>query len=101
MIIKTFIIVVLLAGFNATTGQKELMVFPTPVFDNTIDCLEWVKKNKEGLFYRTWQHYGPKPIENVFCAPEDEALEFIKPKKKELKPWTDGIELSPLKGLDT
>jgi hypothetical protein len=101
MIIKTFIIVVLLAGFNGTTGQKELMVFPTPVFDNVDTCKDFVSKAKESLIYRTWQHYGPKPVENIFCAPEDEALAFIKPKKK--KDWTDGVELPPLNlmpGLD-
>ena len=38
MILKTFIIVVLLAGFNPVTNQKELMVFPQPVFDN-VRCM--------------------------------------------------------------
>ena len=94
MIINTFIIVVLLAGFNATTGQRELMVFPTPVFETVDTCKEFVNRTKESLIYRTWQHYGPKPVEQIFCAPEDEALAFIKPKKK--KDWTDGIELPPL-----
>ena len=101
MILKTFIIVVLLAGFNPVTNQKELMVFPQPVFDNADACFEFVQKNRDALFYRTWQHYGPKPVEQIFCAPEDEALAFIKPKKK--KDWTDGIELPPLNlmpGLD-
>ena len=96
MILQTFIVVVLLAGFNVTTGQKELMVFPTPVFDNVDTCIEWVEKNREGLYYRTWQHYGPRPVEQVFCAPEEEALAFIKPKKDD---WADGLELPPLPKL--
>ena len=101
MILKTFIIVVLLAGFNPVTNQKELMVFPQPVFDNVDACFEFVQKNRDALFFRTWQHYGVKPIEQVFCAPEDEALRFIKPQDTPEDDWTDGIELPPLKGLDT
>ena len=91
--IKTFIVVVLLAGVNQFTGKKDLMVFPEPKFDTVEQCIEFVKENKDPFFYRTWEHYGFRPIEQVYCAPEQKALDLLKPEQP--------IEIPKLPGLET
>jgi hypothetical protein len=76
---KTFIIIVLLAGWNPMTGQKDLMIFPEPKFDTVEQCLEFAKENKEPIFFRTWEFYGPRKIQQVYCIPEVEAKKYLKP----------------------
>jgi hypothetical protein len=77
--VKVFVIIVLLAGWNPITGEKDLMIFPEPRFDTVELCLEFARANQEGIFYQTWSYYGPRKIEQVYCAPEETAKEYLKP----------------------
>ena len=43
--IKTFIIIVVLAGYNPTTGGKDLMIFPQK-FETSEACLAYAKENQ-------------------------------------------------------
>ncbi len=101
MILNTFIIVVVLAGFNPITGGQDAMVFPKPEFNTVEECTEFAVANRNPLFYRTWEYYGVRPVQQVYCAPSEEALKLIEPRD-----LGDGIieqDLPPLNfgGLNT
>ena len=82
-VIKTFIIIVVLAGFNPITGGKDLMIFPQQ-FETQETCLEFARENKEPLFFKTWEFYGVKKIENIYCVNKDQLEKMnIKPQTKE------------------
>jgi len=82
-VIKTFIIIVVLAGFNPITGGKDLMIFPNK-FETVDTCLAFAKENRDPLFYKTWEFYGMKPIENIYCIEEEKLKGLdIRPNTKE------------------
>ena len=81
--IKTFIILVVLAGFNPVTGGKDLMMFPQE-FATQEACLDYARENKEPLFYKTWEFYGVQKIENIYCVDKEQLGKMnIKPQTKE------------------
>ena len=95
--IKTFIIIVVLAGFNPITGGKDLMIFPQQ-FETSEACLEYARENKEPLFFKTWEFYGVKKIENIYCVNKDQLEKMnIKPQTKEdITPNTPSTPLPDL-----
>ena len=81
--IKTFIIIVVLAGFNTVHGGKDLMIFPNK-FETIEACLEYAKENRDPLFFKTWEFYGVQPIENIYCINEEKLKGLdIRPNTKE------------------
>ncbi len=104
-VIKTFIIIVVLAGYNPITGGKDLMIFPQK-FETSEACLAYAKENKEPLFFKTWEFYGVKKIENIYCVEEEKFKEMdVRPNKKEdisptpNTPLPDGAPSTPLPDL--
>jgi hypothetical protein len=83
--VKTFIIVALLAGFNSA-GTQDAMVFPEPKFTTTEECITYVRANKESIFYQTWEYYGVRKIQNVYCVDEGMAQQLLKPRAPLLAP---------------
>jgi len=85
-VIKTFIIIVVLAGFNPLHGGKDLMIFPQQ-FETIESCLEYAKENRDPLFFKTWEYYGMLPIENIYCIEEEKLKGLdIRPQTKEDTP---------------
>ena len=81
--IKTFVLIVALAGLNPVTGGKDLMLFPQK-FETVESCIEYARLNKEPLFHRTWEFYGIRPVENIYCVNEEKLKTMnIKPQTKE------------------
>ena len=97
--IKTFIIIVVLAGFNPVHGGKDLMIFPNK-FETIEACLEYAKENRDPLFFKTWEFYGMKPIENIYCINEEKLKGLdIRPNTKEDIP--ENTPNTPLPTLPT
>lgn len=81
--IKTFVLIVALAGLNPVTGGKDLMLFPQK-FETVESCIEFARMNKEPLFQRTWEFYGVRPVENIYCVSEEQLKTMnIRPQTKE------------------
>ena len=78
--IKTWIIVVVLAGMTPE-GNQDLMVFPEPRFEASDKCIEFVQAYQRPLMERTWSYYGPRGIEQIYCVQEDKFREHIKSKQ--------------------
>jgi len=80
--IKIWIIVVVLAG-TTPDGRQDLMIFPEPKFETSPICIDHVRKNTMPLIKETWEFYGNRTIEQIYCVDQERFLEFMKPKPAE------------------
>jgi|13_taG_2_1085334.scaffolds.fasta_scaffold69450_2 hypothetical protein len=92
---KVFIIVALLTGLNSA-GTQDAMVFPEPTFTNSEECITYVRANKDRIFYQTWEYYGVRPIQNVYCVDEKMARDMLKPRPPLEKPLDETPPTLPL-----
>lgn len=80
---KTIVLIVVLAGLNPVTGGKDLMLFPQ-TFESVKSCIEFARENQEPLIKHTWEFYGVRPVENIYCVDEEELGKMnVKPQTKE------------------
>ena len=70
------LVVVLMVGVTET-GGRDLYVFTDPVFETVEECKEWAMTNPGPIIMETAEHYGRRPIENVFCVPEESLKEQL------------------------
>mgnify|MGYP001251675547 FL=1 len=61
--------VVLMLGATPD-GGKDLYIFTDPEFSTMQECQSWVQGNPNLIYWQVAQHYGQRPIENIFCVNE-------------------------------
>lgn len=89
---KVWIIIVVMLGLNPE-GNKDIYVFDNPKHESSEVCKEYVVEYAVELMFYTQTYYGfDRPIEQVYCVPEDKLPGIIMPPSTENKFETFTIE---------
>lgn len=71
---KWFIIVLMLGAY--ADGRQDMFWFNKPAFETVEECQIYVTLNSNNIRMEMAEHYGPKPIEMVYCVREDHLSQF-------------------------
>ena len=90
--VKLWIIIVVMLGMNPE-GNKDIYIFDNPKHESSEVCKEYVMANAVELMFYTQTYYGPnRPIEQIYCVPEDKLPGIVLPPSTENKFDADSIQ---------